>query len=265
MVERHVLDGWQAHLHALHDIARLIPFPYGASLPDIPVERLASGDLTAAELTEIAEIGKPGRALLAALLDFEHRVPARCPKTRRKSHRGSGTHELLAVHRQRLVIAQTRRPPPLPSGWRGSLYWIVDLELVEEEGQNGISIDCCDCNQLHAFNLSDLLTIDSTITPKRNGPPPAPDGYPPIEESAFAEVWGHLTNDEMDLPEPQLTIIAPRVREAAYREAFVDNPAALSHLTLIAGYKQRIDLEDGHVTTILPPDDPNQRVTEGPN
>ncbi len=266
MADRDVLEGWQRHLQGLHDVARLIPFPYGSPMPDIPPERLAEGEFTAEEVAAIAEVGRPGRTLLAAMFDFDHRVPARCPKARRKSHGGTGTHELLAVHRQRLAIVQTRRQAPLPSGWRGSLYWLVDLELIRDEGHRGISVECRDCSsnspQIHAFDLGDLLTIDSAIIPQRSGPPPTPDGYPRADEVAFAEVWGDLSRDQLKLPQPQLTIVLPPVREAAYREHHKDNPSALGHLSILAGYKQRLDLNDGHVTTVLPPRDPNQRVRE---
>lgn len=263
MVEQRVLNGWRAQLHALHDVARLIPFPYGSTyLPEVPFERLAAGDLTPEELEQVAEAEKPGRVLRRVLLDFEHRVPARCPQARRKRHRGTGATELLAVHGQRLAVAQTMRAPRLESGWRDDCYFVVDLELLSDEGHHGISIECPTCQQIHAFDLSDLLSIDSAIVPKRTGPPPAPDGYPLVDEAAFAEIRGPLTEEELDKPKPQLTMIAPQSREDAYRDRFADNPVALSHLPIVCGYKQRIDVDTGHVTTVVPPADPNRRVTE---
>ena len=253
-------DGWAAQLNALLDVARLIAFPVGSTLlAGVPSVRIAQGDLTNEEIAQAAAAGREGRRLVAALTEPRRRVVGRCPV----QHSGGGrSRELFAVHDQRLVVAQVARPPAQPSGWRPRRYLLVDLSLLDDEDSSGLAVDCGLCHQTHLFDRTELLSVTAQIEPARSGDGPPPDNYPDVEQAAFAELWGHLSVDALAEPEPALYLLATPERERTYRERFADNPVALGHLSIVAGYQIRSAFGRGSLIATPAPDDRARRITE---
>lgn len=260
-------NAWTSTLQALRDIARVIPYPLGSTIPNRIAERLGQGNPTEDDLAELAARTKQGRRLLQALTIPQTQIPVRCPQARQRGLDSQGTRRLASVHDQRLVVAQVGRAPVQPSGWRPVRTLLVDLDLLQEEDAAGLAIDCEICGQTHVLDRSELMTVASEIRPTASGSGPPPNGYPSLESAAFAEVWGSLTEAELSKARPEVYLYVPPTRDTAYRRHFDGDPAAMTaQYEMLAGHGQRIIDEDrsGGLIPIGPPANPGHRVSDPP-
>ena len=266
-MEDYFRDGWIAQLGALHDVARLIPYPLGSTIPSRIAARLAAGDPTREDLAELAENGREARRLFQALTAPTRQIPVRCPLTRRRGYRSEGARHFATVHDQRLLLSYVGPLPLQPSGWRPVRTLCVDLELLDEEGARGVALDCPTCAETHLFERSDLLQVSAEIRPQKTGSGLLPEGYPHIDSAAFAEIWGSLGPEELSRPEPEVYLLLPPSRDDAYRTHFAGNPAAITpEYGILAGYKQRIINQHGsaRLFSVAASSDPAKRISDPP-
>jgi len=266
-MQAHVSDAWISTLQALRDVARLIPYPVGSTIPNRIADRLLDGDPSQDDLAELAARTQQGRRLFQALTDPRTQIPVRCPQVRRRGLDSEGSRRLATVHDQRLVVAQVGRAAVQPSGWRPIRTLLVDLQLLGDEGSVGLAWVCEGCNQTHTLDRSELMGVSFEIRPASTGSGPLPERYSYMETAAFAEVWGSLTQAELDKPRPDVYMFVPPHRDKAYRRHFEGNPAAMTaQYGMLAAYSQRIVDEDrsGGLIPIPPPSDPGHRVTDPP-
>lgn len=254
-----------ATFQALLDVARLIPYPLGSTIPNRIADRLLDGDPSQEDLAELATRGRQARRLFHALTEPRTQIPVRCDEVRRRGFDSEGSRLLATVHDQRLVVAQVGRAAGQPSGWRPIRTLLVDLELLKEEGAVGLGLDCEVCKKTHTLDRSELKTVAYEIRPSTTGSGPLPDGYTRMETAAFAEVWGSLTEAELERLRPEVYLFVPPSRDEAYRDHFKGNPAAMTaQYGMLAGYHQRIidDDRSGGLIPIPTPSNPSHKVTE---
>lgn len=260
-------NAWISTLQALLDVARLIPYPLGSTIPNRIADRLLAGDPSQDDLAELATRSRQARRLFQALTDPRTQIPVRCSQVRRRGLDSEGSRLLATVHDQRLVVARVGRAAVQPSGWRPVRTLLVDLELLREEGAVGLAFDCEVCTQTHALDRSELMAVSHEVRPAATGSGPLPDGYTHMETAALAEIWGSLTEAELDRPRPEAYLFVPPSRDEAYRRHFEGNPAAMTaQYGMLASHSQRIIDQDrsGGLIPIPPPSDPAHRVTEPP-
>lgn len=261
-MDEHFRRGWTAQLGAFLDIARLVPYPLGSTIPSHLAEALASGTVSQVDAADAAGFDGDARALFRTLTAPQPSIPVRCLEPGIANVRRLGT-----VHNQRLVILQTGRAPLFESGWRPTRSLVVDLLLLQEEHALGISTPCPNCERTHIISYQDLRTFNAVITPNLPDTTTESDQYPHVEQAAFAEIWGDLDPSELARPVPDVYLVLPESRDQRYRSHFAGNPVAITgQYQLLASAKQRIlgPSGDASLTPIANPADSARRIIDPP-
>ena len=181
---------------------------------------------------------------------------------------GPRARELVGtLHGGRIVMVQAERAPVLASdAGRPQRWYLVDLRLLEVEGHLGFTVDWCRvCWGPHRLKTS---WVAAANTPHLTSKPGRPlDGYPPVEQAAFAEVIGNPRRGPASLPD--LVIGLTRHRLEQHRQRWADHPEVLAYLPLLSAKRWFLPAEYGGPSRELAPagpifDDPNVRVAAWP-
>jgi hypothetical protein len=161
------------------------------------------------------------------------------------------------LHGGRLLITRSPHASKFPhTGRRFDRHLLVDLRLLTWEGRRGVTRLCPQCSRPHRLKttwLEGIGTHQVHSQPADQGL--SPDGYPDVEDAAFAEMLGPL--DQGLAAFDQLVIGLPPAREAHYRRLWADHPQVLTYQELIGTRKDLIIHEGprtpgGHTQTAVP-------------